>query len=176
MKAMARAFVSIGSNLEPEQNIAQAIHLLGQAVRITALSTFYRTPALGRTPQPDFYNGVVALETELKPLELKRRVLRPLEAALGRQRGPDKYAPRPIDLDLLIYDQCVLATGELVLPDPQIVERAFLAIPLYELAPDLVLPGSDLPLSRVAGGMSKEALETLTVYSRRLQEALRRPK
>src|SRR5262249_13926867 len=101
---MARAFIGIGSNIDPEKNIRQALRQLAQAVRLTAISTFYREPALERPDEPAFYNGVVAVETDLPPARLKQDLLRKIEADLGRRRSSDKFASRPIDLDLLLYD------------------------------------------------------------------------
>jgi 2-amino-4-hydroxy-6-hydroxymethyldihydropteridine diphosphokinase len=140
---MARAFIGIGSNIDPEKNIRQALRQLAQAVRLTAISTFYREPALEHPDEPAFYNGVVAIETDSPPMRLKQDLLRRIGADLGRRRGSDKYASRPIDLDLLLYDDCVLSNNQLTLPDPDILARAFVAIPLSELAPDLLLPVSD---------------------------------
>jgi 2-amino-4-hydroxy-6-hydroxymethyldihydropteridine diphosphokinase len=172
---MARAFIGIGSNIDPEKNIRQALRRLTQAARLTAISMFYREPALGRPDDPAFYNGVVAIETDLPPLRLKQDLLRRIEADLGRRRTSDKYASRPIDLDLLLYDDCVLSNNELTLPDPDILERAFVAIPLCELAPDLLLPGSGLPIGRVAARFAVEDMECLPEYTRLLRNELLAP-
>ena len=169
---MARAFIGIGSNIDPERNIRQALGRLSQAAHLTAISTFYREPALGRPDEPAFYNGVVAIETDLPPLRLKHDLLKRIEADLGRRRTSDKYASRTIDLDLLLYDDCVLSNNELTLPDPDILERAFVAIPLCELAPDLLLPGSGLPIGRVAERFAVEDMECLHEYTRLLRYEL----
>lgn len=169
---MAQAFVAIGSNIAPAKNIRQALRLLAKSVRLTAISTFYRDPAIRHPEQPVFYNGVVSIETELPPVELKWGVLRPIEAALGRHRTEDKYAARTIDLDLILYDQRVLATAELTLPDPNILKRSFVAIPLAELAPDLVLPGSGVPIQQAAGQLASDRLELLDELTRQLRAEL----
>lgn len=96
-------------------------------------------------------------------------MLRTIEAALGRRRSADKYASRTIDLDLLLYDEYVLSNNELSLPDPDIMERAFIAVPLYELAPDLVLPGSGIPIRQLAKQFSAENMKPLHEYTRRLR-------
>jgi hypothetical protein len=98
-----------------------------------------------------------------------------VEADLGRRRSSDKYASRPIDLDLLLYDDCVLSNNQLTLPDPDILERAFVAIPLCELAPDLLLPGSGLPICRVAERFAAEDMECLAEYTRLLRNELLTP-
>jgi 2-amino-4-hydroxy-6-hydroxymethyldihydropteridine diphosphokinase len=173
---MARAFIGIGSNIDPEKNIRQALRQLAQAVRLTAISTFYREPAIERPHEPAFYNGVVAIETDSPPMRLKQDLLRKIEADLGHIRGSDKYASRPIDLDLLLYDDCVLSNNQLTLPDPDILERAFVAIPLCELAPDLMLPGSGLPICRVAERFDAAAdMERLVEYTRLLRNELLTP-
>jgi len=83
----ARAFIAVGSNIDAERNVTAALELLGRHVRIVAVSRFYQTPALGAPGSPDFLNGVVEIETELEPLELKRLVLLAVESELGRERG-----------------------------------------------------------------------------------------
>ena len=172
---MAQAFIGIGSNIDPEKNIRQVLRQLAQAVPLTAISTFYREPAIERPGEPAFYNGVVAIETGLPPMRLKQDVLRRIEADLGRRRSSDKYASRPIDLDLLLYDDFVLSNNQLTLPDPDILERAFVAIPLCELAPDLLLPGSGLPICRVAERFAAEDMECLQEYTRLLRNELLSP-
>jgi 2-amino-4-hydroxy-6-hydroxymethyldihydropteridine diphosphokinase len=103
------------------------------------LSEVYENPAVGDRPQPDFLNAVVALEVDLDPRALQAE-LRRIEAGLGRARTADKYAPRTIDLDLLLYGDQVIQEGRLRVPDPELPRRAHLAIPLAELAPDQVHP------------------------------------
>ncbi|MHB8059999.1 MAG: 2-amino-4-hydroxy-6-hydroxymethyldihydropteridine diphosphokinase, partial [Gaiellaceae bacterium] len=141
-----RAFIAVGSNVEAERNVAAALELLGQRVRVAAISRFYWTPALGAPDSsPDFLNGVVELETELEPRELKRSVLLEVEGELGRERGAEKFAPRTIDLDLVLQGDVVCNEEGLVLPSPEILERPFIALPLLELEPELVEPGDDRP-------------------------------
>jgi len=84
---------------------------------------------------------VVEIETNFSPEELKYKVLRKIEKDLGRRRSRDKYASRTIDLDLILYDELIVKGDNFTLPDPQIAKRPYLAIPLYELNPALVLPG-----------------------------------
>ena len=120
---MTRAFIGIGSNIAPEENIRKALRQLGQPTRLVSISTFYRVPAIDRPEEPAFYNGVVAIDTDLPPARLKSEVLRPIEAALGRHRSTDKYASRTIDLDLLLYGDYVVSTGDLSLPHPEILKR-----------------------------------------------------
>lgn len=137
---LARAYVGVGSNIDPERNVPAALRELARLVRVVGVSTFYRTAPIGHPADPWFVNGVVAIETAAPPLALKRDVLRPIERALGRRRGGDRDAPRPIDLDLLLYEDATCATDELTLPAPELAERAFIARALAELAPRLTLP------------------------------------
>ena len=167
---MARAYISLGSNLEPERNLLRALQLLRTRVRLIALSTVYRTPAVGRPEQPDFFNAVAAIETALAPRALKYDVLRAIEAELGRVRSADRYAARTIDLDLLLYDDLVVAEEGLVLPDPDLVRRPFLALPLLELAPGTVLPGDGRRLREVIGSLSSEDMHALADFTARARE------
>ena len=167
---MAWAFIGVGSNIAPEKNILEALRLLARSARIMSISTFYREPAIDRPSDPDFYNGVVAIDTELPPMTLKSKVLRKIEAALGRRRSADKYASRTIDLDLLVYGDLVLSSKQLTLPDPDILNRAFVAVPLAEIAPGLLVPGSGVPICQVAERLSKESMQPLGEFTRTLRK------
>jgi 2-amino-4-hydroxy-6-hydroxymethyldihydropteridine diphosphokinase len=151
-------YIGLGSNISPEANIARALELLSREVRLGALSTFYRTEPVGPAGQPPFVNGVAQVSTELPPRPLKFEVLRGIEDRMGRRRGPDRYAPRTIDLDVLLHGDMVVNEPGMVLPDPDLRTRPFLAAALLELAPGLVLPVSGWPG------------EPLADFSRRLQE------
>lgn len=169
---MARAFVSVGSNINPAENVRKAIHRLGLQVCVVGISTVYLTEAEGRPEQPPYYNCVVEIETEAPPVELKHQVLRRIEADLGRERSEDKSAPRPIDLDLMVYDDLVVETNDLTLPDPQIVRRPFLAIPLHELAPELTLPGLNRRIEEVAAALPQGSMKPLENYTKLLRRAI----
>lgn len=130
------AYVGVGSNIDPEVHVPAALQDLAARLPLLGVSTFYRTPAIGATDAPDFYNGVVVVEALLEPSAI-RRVLGQVEDARGRTRGADRFSSRVIDLDLLLVDG----------PDPpaavlhsDVEERCFVALPLLELAPDLRLP------------------------------------
>ena len=169
---MARAFISIGSNIDPETNVRSAILGLASTERVTAISTVYRTEPVGPPGQPWFYNCVVEIETALAPRELKFRLLRSIESNLGRTRGSDKFAARTIDLDLLLWDELMMITPDLVLPDPDIPQRPFLTIPLQELAPGLVLPGSGLTIQEAAASLSPSTMMPLKAYTEQLRKEL----
>lgn len=166
---MARAFISMGSNIDPRANIRNALSALARQVSVAAVSTVYLAPAEGRPGQPPFYNCIVEVETDIAPMELKYQVLRPIEAALGRERTSDKYAPRTIDLDLILYGEATLKAEGLVLPDPQIAQRSFLAVPLSELAPYLIIPGVGRSASDLAAAFQNCELHPLISYTSSLK-------
>lgn len=166
---MARAFIGVGSNINPEDNVRRALRRLAREVRVVGVSTVYRTQALDRPEQPRFYNCAVEIETHLPPAELKQSVLRRIEDELGRVRTGDKSAPRTMDLDLLLHGNEVVATEDLVVPDPDIARRPFLAIALHELAPDLILPGSGQAIKGIAAGLAGEPMEPLPEYTESLR-------
>jgi 2-amino-4-hydroxy-6-hydroxymethyldihydropteridine diphosphokinase len=161
---VTRAFIGVGSNIRPEENIREALRRLCQSTRLVSVSTFYREPAIGRPEEPDFYNGVVAIDTDLTRDTLKWQVLRTIEAELGRRRSGDKYASRTIDLDLLLYGDSV--------PDPDVQTRPFIAIPLYEIAPDLVLPDVRVAIREVAEQLATPDMQPLYEYTRSLRNEL----
>ncbi|HAR62196.1 MAG: 2-amino-4-hydroxy-6-hydroxymethyldihydropteridine diphosphokinase [Candidatus Margulisiibacteriota bacterium] len=169
---MTRAFVSIGSNISPGKNVKSAIGMLSAKEHVVKISTVYRTEPEGHKNQPAYYNCVIEINTEKPPLQLKNSVLKPIEKSLGRERSADKYASRTIDLDLIIYDSLVLVTDKMTLPDPMIVCRSFLAIPLMELSPDLVLPGWNVPIDKVAGKLSQANMEPLKEYTEQVRKEI----
>lgn len=162
-------YVGVGANLEPERNIRQALELLAAQVDIISISTFYRSDPVGRPEQPPFLNGVLGIRTPLSAPDLKSRVLRPIEERLGRVRTEDKYAARPIDLDILLFDSAIILGQGIQIPDPDIRKRVFIAAPLLELAPDLVLPDTGEPLAAVPCLLEKDRLEPLDSFTQELR-------
>lgn len=163
-------FVSVGSNLQPERNLPQAIALLDGRARVLDLSTIFMSAAEGPAGQPHFLNSVVRVATRIAPRDFKFDVLRAVEAELGRRRTEDKYAPRTIDLDLILYDEMVISAPDLIVPDPEILVRPYLAFALYELEPGLQLPGSNRTIEDVVGGMRRKGLTSLVELTRSLKE------
>jgi 2-amino-4-hydroxy-6-hydroxymethyldihydropteridine diphosphokinase len=141
---MAEAFVALGGNVgDVRSTFERAIALLcdGTEVRLNARSSDYRTPPWGITDQPPFVNAVIAVTTTLTPRDLLARA-QACERVLGRDRTTERrWGPRPIDLDLLAYDDLVLHDPDLTLPHPHLLERAFVLVPLAEIAPDRVIAG-----------------------------------
>jgi 2-amino-4-hydroxy-6-hydroxymethyldihydropteridine diphosphokinase len=145
----ARVFVGVGSNIDPAVHVPRALARLDRGVGLLGLSTFYRTPAIGRPEDPPFVNGVVEVRDVLAPAPLKALLAR-IEEDEGRRRGADRWAPRTIDLDLLLHGDTVSVALGLPLPHPDVARRRFVALSLLELAPQLELPGSGGRLSAVA--------------------------
>lgn len=139
---MIRAYVALGSNLgNPVQTIEDAMDAMA-ALRgslLKAMSSLYRTAPVGLKHQPDFINAVVALDTRLTPRDLLDELFA-LEARFGRERSV-RNAPRTLDLDLLLHGDTVQDDPELILPHPRMHERAFVLVPLAEIAPELTIPG-----------------------------------
>jgi len=128
----AAAFISVGSNIEPERHISAALTALVQRTEVTASSTFYRTAPIGNADQPMFVNGVWLIRTDLEPRAVRDDLLTPVENLLGRRRSADKFAPRTIDLDLVLYNDLCVVDGDLRLPHPDIA-RSFVHGPIVEL-------------------------------------------
>ena len=143
---LARAYIGIGSNLEhPETQLRRAFRALVElpASRCVACSPLYRSEAVGGPPdQPEYLNAVVAVDTTLQP-EALLTALQAIEATQGRVRTV-RWGPRTLDLDLLLYDDLVLDGPRLTLPHPRLHQRAFVVYPLYDIAPDLKIPGQGL--------------------------------
>jgi dihydroneopterin aldolase/2-amino-4-hydroxy-6-hydroxymethyldihydropteridine diphosphokinase len=162
-------FVSLGSNIQPKQNLKRAVELLRMRTDVQAVSSAYRTPPQGFTEQPDFLNMAVRLATPLSPITFKKEILDWIERELGRVRDPhNKNAPRTIDLDISLWNHDVLEYGDKPwhIPDPDILRFAHVAIPLAELAPDYEVPGQRVTLAQIAGRFDKFVIEPV-----RLDEA-----
>ncbi len=141
---MAEALLALGGNLgDVRATLDRAVAALcdGPAVRLLARSSDYRTPPWGLADQPAFVNLAIAIETGLPPRALLARA-QAVERALGRDRAKERrWGPRPLDIDLIAYDDLVLAEGDLVLPHPRLFERAFVLVPLVEIAPERMIAG-----------------------------------
>ena len=139
---MPRAWIGIGSNRGDRLEYARrALGLMDGLpdTKLVAVSSIYDTAPVGMTDQPRFLNAVAELSTGVEPLELLRSLLA-IERECDRVRR-EVQGPRTLDLDLLLYDDVEIETGELTLPHPRARERAFVLVPLAELAPDLSFPG-----------------------------------
>jgi len=138
-----RAYVALGSNLgDSNQHLLDAIAALAALPDTTLVgrSRIYRTAPWGKLDQPEFLNAVVALETLLEPHDLLDALLN-IERAAGRERNGERWGPRTLDLDLLHVAGKTVSSARLTLPHPHIAERAFVLLPLHDVAPELDIPG-----------------------------------
>lgn len=159
---MAEALVGLGGNIGKVRSMLdEAVRRFadGIDVKLIARSSDYRTPPWGVTNQPLFVNCAIAVETDLAPHPLLARALG-VERALGRDRAREpRWGPRAIDIDLLAYDDLVLDEPDLILPHPRLFERAFVLVPLAEIASDRVIGGRRI--ADAAQGIDATGVERL---------------
>ena len=139
-----RVYIAIGSNLaSPLEQVNAAIQAIGEIPdsRIMAVSSFYRTPPLGPQDQPDYLNAAVALDTALAPEELLNHTQR-IELQQGRVRKAERWGPRTLDLDIMLFGDEVINTERLTVPHYDMKNRGFMLWPLVEIAPELLFPGN----------------------------------
>lgn len=141
---MAEALVALGGNVgDVRDTLERAIAAFcdGESVRLLARSSDYRTPPWGVRHQPAFVNLCIAVETSLPPRALLSRA-QAVERVLGRERSKEsRWGPRPVDIDLIAYDDIALAEPDLTLPHPRLFERAFVLAPLAEIVPERLIAG-----------------------------------
>ena len=151
---MVEVYLGLGSNLgDRAKNIARALELLGERGRVVAVSSLYETDPVGLAG-PLFLNAVGLYQTELGPQELLS-FIKGIEARLGRK---PVLPPRPIDIDILIYGELAIKSESLTIPHPRLAERAFVLVPLAELAPELVVPGRGKKVSQLLAKVSREGV------------------
>lgn len=139
MNDLHRVYLNLGSNIGPEHNLPRAVELLAGYGQVVAASHAWESRSVGVTG-PNFLNACVLFLTTLTPVELKEQIIRPIEAQLGRTRTENKNSPRPIDIDIVLFDETPLNT--------EYWNYAFVAVPLAELIPDFIHPVSLEKLSR----------------------------
>src|SRR5262245_47649210 len=143
-ESMREALIAFGGNVgDARATLDQAVTAFcdGNVVRLIARSSDYRTPPWGVADQPPFINLCVAVATSLAPRELLARALE-VERGFGRDRANERrWGPRPVDIDLIAYDDVTLAGPDLTLPHPRLFERAFVLVPLAEIVPDRRISG-----------------------------------
>ena len=142
--------VGLGSNQEPDRHLPRAVRLLTARADLVAASSAWATTAVGPPGQPAFFNAAVLLRSTLPAERVKPELLRPIEAALGRVRTADRFAPRPIDLDLVAYGGEVPRPTALEVPDPELLHHAHVALPASEVAPTWVHPRTGETFAAVA--------------------------
>lgn len=151
-----QAYISLGSNIDPTKNLPAAVASLAEYGRVVAVSAVWETRAVGPWPQPNFHNAALLLETCLSASALKETALAAVERKLGRVRSSDRFAPRTIDLDLMLFNQERFSLGARRIPDPEVVAYAFVAIPLAELAPGYIHPETGQTLAAIASRFDPE--------------------
>ncbi|WP_285130532.1 2-amino-4-hydroxy-6-hydroxymethyldihydropteridine diphosphokinase [Leclercia adecarboxylata] len=142
---MTLAYIAIGSNLaSPLEQVNAAVQALGDIphTRVVALSSFYRTPPLGPQDQPDYLNAAIALDTALNAEALLDNTQR-IELQQGRVRKEERWGPRTLDLDIMLFGDAVINTERLTVPHYDMKRRGFMLWPLCEIAPDLIFPDGE---------------------------------
>lgn len=156
---MNRIYLSLGSNLgDTEENIKEALRLLSEQVQIIKVSSYYETEPVGYKDQPWFLNIAAEGETALSPSDL-------LEFTQGIERRMKRVktiinGPRIIDIDILLYNDDKIETPSLTVPHPRMTERAFVLVPLYEIAPELVIDGK--PITELVSSLKGEEIRKRT--------------
>jgi 2-amino-4-hydroxy-6-hydroxymethyldihydropteridine diphosphokinase len=135
---MAKIYLGLGSNVEPEKYLRLGIRELGQRFGVLELSNVYKSKAVG-FDGADFLNLVVGLESELTPQEI-HEVIETMHVQAGRKRGESRYSPRTLDVDLLLYDDLILDETALHIPRADVLKYSFVLGPLAEIAPNLKHP------------------------------------
>ncbi len=152
---MNRAFLSLGSNIAAEKNLPAAVQLLREYGVVRAFSGVLESPALEGADQPNFLNAAVLLETPLSAVSLRHQAITHIESVLGRVRNPpNPDAPRPIDIDIMLFNRDIILVGQRHIPDAEIFERWFVALALAEIEPDYVHPETGQTLVEIADSFS----------------------
>lgn len=157
---MQTAYIALGANLasragSPEATLTAALPRLERLGTITGRSSLYRTQPVGFAAQPRFVNAVIALKTELSPRQLLAELLA-IEKEFGRDRSAGvPNGPRTLDLDILLIGDIEVTEARLELPHPRLAERAFVLVPLYEVAPHLKVAGSNQTVAELLQALEK---------------------
>ncbi|HTK08890.1 MAG TPA: 2-amino-4-hydroxy-6-hydroxymethyldihydropteridine diphosphokinase [Ktedonobacteraceae bacterium] len=163
-----KVYLALGTNIGDRQdNLQKALQALNPAVTIWAISSIYETEPVGYLEQPHFLNLVCAGETSLSPGDLLRFV-KGIESALGRV-PTFRNAPRPIDIDILLYADLQMQEETLTIPHPRMLERSFVLVPLAEIAPELIPPGHTQTVRALSERLSQQGIVKVSQYREGIQ-------
>ena len=158
---MTEVIILLGSNIDPAENIRRGALALAEQLPVIRSSSVWLTPSIGMIG-PDFYNAAIVCDTDQSADILKFSLLRPIEERLGRVRTSNKYAPRTLDLDVVLIGKEVL--------EPRLWDTAFILLPVSELVPDLPHPGTGMSLSmlakKLAPGSGAKKIEDFPLFEK----------
>ena len=147
---MNKAYLSLGSNIFPDNNLPTAVIMLENYGSIMIASSVWETTALGNIEQPNYLNAAVILETSLTAKSLYDNGIKHIEKSLGREKTSSPFAPRTIDIDIMLFNNEIITLGHRRIPDNEILERAFVAVCLAEISPDYIHPDTNQTLEEIA--------------------------
>lgn len=156
-KRTNRAVISLGSNVNKEENLPASIRLLAELCDVVDVSPVYETLPVGLPDQPNFFNAAVIVETEMQPARLKKKVLSHIEELLNRMRTGNRNAPRTIDLDLALFNDEVCEYDGHEVPDPDVLSFAHVAVPIADMAPHMLHPQTGESMADIAARLMREA-------------------
>ena len=150
-------YIALGANLgDRRANLAEALRRMEPDIQVEAVSALYESPPQPPAPPPAYFNAACRVATRLEPRDLLARLKR-IEREMGRQTT-ERWAPRPIDLDIALYNDRIVDEGGLVIPHPRLAERAFVLRPLLDLDPDLTHPTTGERLADLLQGVETKSL------------------
>jgi len=151
-------FLLLGSNIEPERHIPEALRRLRGLLDVPKTSSVYETDPVGIEDQPAFLNAGLLANERRAPHDLKQNVLRSVEDEFGRDRSRPRDGPRRLDVDIILYGDLIRSTERLQIPDPDLLKHPHVAIPIAELAPDHPHPITGDPLRAIADAMQRDTI------------------